>query len=128
MTDFLANILAIIDNQFGAIVQDVEVISWSQKGIRSIRISLVDDSFLDVRITRRGNYSYHWQHHTADQSIHRWDNTPHHSNIATYPHHFHDGREENVVASALPYENHYAAIEFVLDFIARKIRSDAQQS
>lgn len=128
MTDFLVNILAIIDNQFGAIVQDVEVISWSQKGIRSIRISLIDRSFLDVRITRRGNYSYHWQHHTADQSIHRWDNTPHHSNIATYPHHFHDGREENVVTSTLPHENHYEAIRFVLEFIASKIRSDASQS
>lgn len=34
------------------------------------------------------NYAFHWQ--DADKTLRvRWDNAPHHSHIATYPHHKH---------------------------------------
>jgi len=40
-------------------------------------------------------YSYHWQ--SPDGEIQkRWDNAPHHREIESYPHHIHDGREDNV--------------------------------
>lgn len=45
-----------------------------------------------VNITR---YSFHWQ--TADgKLIARWDNAPHHPQLSTFPHHIHEGAEENV--------------------------------
>lgn len=40
-------------------------------------------------------YSYHWTD-AADNLIRRWDNTPHFPNLAGFPHHVHDGSEENV--------------------------------
>jgi len=43
-------------------------------------------------------YSFHWQK-ANHNLIKRWDNAPHHSEIATYPHHIHVGREENVMAN-----------------------------
>ncbi len=41
-------------------------------------------------------YSFHWQD-TNGNIRKRWDNAPHHANLATFPHHVHDGSEENVL-------------------------------
>lgn len=38
----------------------------------------------------RETYSYHWQT-KAGKLIKRWDNAPHHREIATFPDHLHDG-------------------------------------
>lgn len=38
----------------------------------------------------RETYSYHWQTN-AGRLIKRWDNAPHHREIATFPDHLHDG-------------------------------------
>lgn len=35
------------------------------------------------------NYSYHWQDKNG-QLIIRWDNSPHHKSISTFPHHKHN--------------------------------------
>jgi len=43
-------------------------------------------------------YAYHYQ--TPDGiMIFRYDNTPHFPNLATFPHHKHEGSESNVIAS-----------------------------
>jgi hypothetical protein len=42
------------------------------------------------------SYSYHWQT-VYGKLIKRWDNAPHHREIATFPHHLHDG--DNVCES-----------------------------
>ena len=39
-------------------------------------------------ILKRTKYSYHWQTERG-KLIKRWDNAPHHPEIATSPHHFH---------------------------------------
>jgi len=50
---------------------------------------------------RRSKYRFHWQ--TRDgMLIKRWDNARHHPEISTYPHHLHDGEEENVVSHNEP--------------------------
>ncbi|MGD2085878.1 MAG: DUF6516 family protein [Candidatus Aminicenantes bacterium] len=50
---------------------------------------------------RRTKYRYHWQ--TKDGAlIKRWDNAKHHPGISTFPHHLHDGEEENVVSHKEP--------------------------
>ena len=44
-------------------------------------------------------YSFHWQAANGTL-IRRWDNAPHHREIASFPHHFHDGDENNVLPHA----------------------------
>ncbi len=69
--------------------------------------------YVDVtRSVERATYAY--QYMSADQRfIFRYDNTEHHPQIATYPHHKHAGSEENVVASPAP------TLAEVLDEIGR---------
>ena len=42
-------------------------------------------------------YRHHWQNQEG-VLIKRWDNAPHYPQIASFPHHLHDGLEDNVVA------------------------------
>ena len=44
-------------------------------------------------------YSFHWQD-TDAQLYRRWDNSAHHPEMPTHPHHVHDGTEADV----LPHE------------------------
>jgi len=61
------------------------------------------DEFLFMERFRRTDgtiavekYSFHWQR--ADGSlVRRWDNAPHHREIATFPHHVHEGDEDHVL-------------------------------
>jgi hypothetical protein len=44
----------------------------------------------------RTKYRFHWQ--TKEEAlIKRWDNARHHPEIDTFPHHLHDGADENVI-------------------------------
>ncbi len=46
-------------------------------------------------------YSYHYQ--DADQTlVFRYDDTPHHPNLGTFPHHKHDGSESNILSAPAP--------------------------
>jgi len=60
--------------------------------------------FADVEITLdRLTYVYQYMDPTQ-QLVFRYDNTGHHRklNLPTYPHHKHEGREDNVVVSSAP--------------------------
>lgn len=73
-------------------------------------LTFVDGSVLHFREyvdaesdVERLMYSYHYM--TASQRlIFRYDDVDHHRrlNLPTHPHHKHDGREENVIASPAP--------------------------
>jgi len=52
----------------------------------------VDEAMRNI-VTEK--YSYHWQS-SVGEIRKRWDNAPHHREIDTYPHHVHDGSEDNV--------------------------------
>jgi hypothetical protein len=76
-------------------------------GYFRFRGSLVNtDEFLFMERFRRiegaivvEKYSCHWQR--ADGSlIRRWDNAPHYREIVTFPHHVHEGGEDNVLPHA----------------------------
>ena len=55
---------------------------------------------VQVRIVRR-MYSYHYQ--AADAAlIFRYDDTPHHPGLSSFPHHKHAGSETNIIPAALP--------------------------
>ena len=60
--------------------------------------------FVDVEtMLDRLTYVYHYMD-PVQQFVFRYDNTGHHRklNLPTYPHHKHEGQEENVVASPAP--------------------------
>ncbi len=73
-------------------------------------ISFVDSSILQVREfvsvetgIVRDMYAYQYMN-PVKTLIFRYDNTLHHQklNLPTFPHHKHDGHEENVIASSAP--------------------------
>ncbi len=60
--------------------------------------------FVDVKTTIvREMYSYHYEN-ASKKLIFRYDNTRHHKklNLPNYPHHKHDGSEDNVISSNAP--------------------------
>jgi hypothetical protein len=74
------------------------------------RLHFVDSStlywreFVDVEITEdRLMYVYQYMD-SSNKMVFRYDNTGHHKKLglSTYPHHKHEGSEDNVVASAAP--------------------------
>ncbi|KYC36913.1 hypothetical protein WA1_45480 [Scytonema hofmannii PCC 7110] len=59
--------------------------------------------YLEITIDRK---MYSYQYMDAENNlIFRYDNTEHHRklNLPTFPHHKHDGREDNVVSSDAPF-------------------------
>lgn len=73
-------------------------------------ITFVDGSVLHLREfvdseIEADRLTYAYQYMTASKELlFRYDNTGHHRklNLSTYPHHKHDGNEENVVTSPAP--------------------------
>lgn len=103
--NYLAHIKALI-------VLNPQVVHWiivreeeqGDRGLLRYRLTLKDNSLLEMFeffiVTAAGvqatKYRFHWQ--SADAQLRkRWDNAAHHLEIATYPHHVHDGTEENVL-------------------------------
>lgn len=75
-------------HQFSNLIVSVQV------GTGRVRAILADESFIDIWFNERGRYSYHWQQ--GEGAIYRFNNAPHHPEILTHPHHFHDGSQDNV--------------------------------
>jgi Family of unknown function (DUF6516) len=74
-------------------------------GFMRYRLTLSNDDLLElterVEVQAREivvtKYRHHWQDR-AGRLIKRWDNAPHHPDVPSFPHHLHDGAEEQVVA------------------------------
>ena len=70
-----------------------------------MRVILLDGSLLQCveRVLQLSDglftekYSFHWQRPDGSL-IRRWDNAPHHPEIASFPHHVHEGDEQHVLA------------------------------
>jgi hypothetical protein len=78
------------------IVTFVEVTEWiEEESVEFLRAraDIVDGSLLYVRelvSPDYSKYSYHWQDSSGQTRL-RWDNAPHHRQLATHPDHGHDG-------------------------------------
>jgi len=61
--------------------------------------------YVEISIDRK-MYSYQYMN-SENNLIFRYDNTEHHQklNLSTFPHHKHDGSEDNVVTSDAPFLN-----------------------
>lgn len=115
-------------HEFAEIVVHAEIQRLPTGDPRKLRLSIVDNSFVDIFVSITGRYSYHWgRASTAGSAIYRHDNAPHKAwrYIATFPKHFHNGSEENVTESTIssrPAE----AIRSFCRFVLKKLQSEAQ--
>ena len=91
-----------------------------------LRILLKDESFVDVWLSakKKGVYAYHWERKNIDGTIYRYNNLPDKEakKLQTFPKHFHNKTQENVVESDLS-DNPEEAIRIVLEFARRIIKS-----
>ena len=77
-------------------------------GLIVAELTFIDESILQVRefidvqsTVDRLMYAYHYMN-SSRELLFRYDNTGHHKklNLVTYPHHKHEGSEENVISAA----------------------------
>jgi len=94
-------------------------------GLLRFRLTLTDGGLLELserfRIidgeVRSLKYRFHWQDRNG-QLIARWDMAPHHLALPTFPHHIHDGAEENILPHAP------VSLADVLALIANRMRTE----
>ena len=76
------------------IIQGYEVLDFkSGENFYFLRVKaeIIDGSKLHIReyVSREESlYSYHWQNEDGSLRV-RWDNSPHHKGLRTFPHHKH---------------------------------------
>ena len=108
----------IAEVEFSGLVEEAFV-----PDINAVRIILTDGSFVDIWFSLRlvNRYSYHWERRAIDGSVFRHDNAPHNrwQAVPTFPKHFHDGSEANVIESHLSDAPEEALREF-LTFIQNR--------
>lgn len=106
---------------FSDIVKDTALIGGRSAQPNKLRVYFIDGSFLDVWLSEGNDYSYHWEQRAVRGVIHRWDNAPDHPEIGTFPHHFHDGKENKIISSRL--NTHFKiAFKEVLGFIKTELK------
>jgi len=104
------------------VVVDAQVLSLSTGDPLKLRLDIADGSLIDVFISVSGRYSYHWERRLiASGDLYRHDNAPHGRwhHVSTFPKHFHDGSESNVIESHLSDTPEDAIREFLTFVRAR---------
>ena len=107
----------IAEHEFSDIVVNAHITSLPTGAPLKLRLDIVDGSLLDVFISVSGRYSYHWERRFIPaEDLYRHDNAPHKKwqYVATFPKHFHNGREDNVVESHISTIPENALREFLL--------------
>ncbi len=108
--------------EFSEIVKETRFIGGRSAQPNKLRVIFIDESFLDVWLSDENDYSYHWEQRAQRGLIHRWDNAPDHPEIESFPDHFHDGEERNVMGSNLDTDS-IGAFREVLGFIKNKLKA-----
>lgn len=106
---------------FADIVEGTKIIEGK------LRLLLRDQSFIDIWLSAKktGIYAYHWERRDVDRTIYRHNNLPDREarKLKTYPRHFHNRTEKNIVESNLsdkPEEALRTVLEFARKVINRK--------
>ena len=110
-------------HEFGDIVVSAAVLTLPSGDPLKLRLDISDGSLLDVYVSVSGRYSYHWERRlTSTGDLYRHDNAPHSKwrYVDTFPKHFHDGSESNVIASTISDVPAEALREF-LAFVRHKL-------
>ena len=109
--------------EFGDIVSEAKILYTESKEPLKLRLNIVDGSIVDIFYSTGGKYSYHWERRIVNGSIYRHDNAPHRrwQGVKTFPKHFHNGSEEQVIESSISDAPEEALHQF-LGFIGDKLR------
>jgi len=87
----------IAEIEFSDIVDTTELMGTK------LRIILTKEDFIDVWLSRKlaNRFGYHWEERSTGLSY-RYDNFPDTKwkHVSTYPYHFHDGSQDNVVEAS----------------------------
>ena len=109
----------IVEN-FKEIIKNFEIKDYKRFGRAKAlvaQIEFVDNSILYIKdyffLKGKRKYSYHWQDEKGNLLI-RWDNSPHHFHIKTFPNHKHI---KNKVV-----ESEETNLRAVMEVIKRKIK------
>ncbi|GAB4407626.1 MAG: hypothetical protein OHK0032_02980 [Thermodesulfovibrionales bacterium] len=119
-----SRLLKIATDEYGSIIESGEIFHSSlTNNALKLRLYLYEESFIDIYYSQKGRYSYHWNRLLTHNEIYRYDNAPHikWKSIQTFPKHFHNGSEENVVSSELS-DNPEEALREFLDFVSNKLK------
>lgn len=107
-------------SDFADIVEGTKVIEGK------LRILLNDKSFIDIwlSVKKEGIYAYHWERRSVDGTIYRYNNLPDKEakKLKTYPKHFHNKTQDNVVESDLS-DNPEEAIRTLLEFVKQILKT-----
>lgn len=117
-------LLSIAIDEFSNIVESGDIFSSPISGEPlKLRLYLNDESFIDIYLSIKGKYSFHWNRLLIHNKIYRHDNAPHvkWKTISTFPKHFHNGSENTVVASHIS-DNPEIAIKEFLNFVSEKFK------
>ncbi len=106
----------IAHSEFPDIVTSSRIIHKRSPGSPKLRLHFKDQTFMDIWLSETGKYSFHWEQRAKRGLIHRHDNAPDHPEIDTFPKHFHNGDEQNVVPSHLT-DTPISAVREFLEYI-----------
>jgi hypothetical protein len=112
-------------SEYADIVVNAQIANLSTGDALKLRLSIADGSLLDVFLSVSGRYSYHWERRVVEAGdLYRHDNAPHNRwrNVGTFPKHFHNGADSNVVEIYLSDQPEQAIRQF-LSFVRAKLLS-----
>jgi hypothetical protein len=110
----------IATDEFANLVVGTTLVGGTPNDPNKLRLLLRDSSFLDIWLSADGDYSFHWEQRRQHGKLYRWDNAPHHPQIATFPHHLHEGDESTIVPSYLN-STIEIALRQVLEYVQSRI-------
>lgn len=103
-----------------------DIVNFAYISNYKLRLVLFGGSFIDVNMSViiPGKFGFHWETLNSKKEIFRYDNfpDPKWKNIETYPYHFHNGSQNNVVATPFPQDElnaFHAFMGFVKDKLNR---------
>jgi len=113
----------IADKEFADIVIETKILFMFNAEPLKLRLFLFDDTIIDIWLSTKGRYSYHWEQRPIRDFIYRHDNAPHNKwkALQTFPKHFHNGNETNVEESNISNEPE-EAIRYFLRFARKRMR------
>ncbi|MDI6769629.1 MAG: DUF6516 family protein [Anaerolineales bacterium] len=114
-------LIRIAEREFGDVVTNCQLSHRRAAIPLKLRLEVRDGTYIYVWVNPSSErYSFHWEQRAVRGMIHRHDNAPDHMEISTFPKHFHNGSEDNVLPSTIPDEPQEALRDF-LAFVRQKL-------
>jgi hypothetical protein len=109
----------IAEVEFASIVIQTDLIG------AKLRVLVSDGSYIDVWASRKlqSRFGFHWERQHIDGHIYRYDNFPdiEWASVATFPFHFHNGDQDQVIAAPFATDLEQGFREF-MQFVQRTLK------